>query len=68
MRDDLRRSYNALRDFRLPNVIRQIDLTGKAASVAMSNGLGDAIEFRRQSKQARRAKTKAQKAARRRNR
>lgn len=68
MRDELRASYNALRDWRLPNVVRDIGLTGKAKQVAFSSGLGDGIEFRRQSDQARRAKRKAQKAARRRNR
>jgi len=68
MDTEKRKSYNALRDWRLPNVVRDIKLTGKAKDVAFSNGLGDGIEFRRQSAKARRAKVKAQKAARRRNR
>ena len=65
MRDDLRTSYNAMRDWRLANIVRDIGLNGKAKQVAFSGGLGDGIEFRRQSEAARRAKRKAQKAARR---
>lgn len=63
-----RAGYNALRDWRLPNVVRDLKMTGKVKDVAFSNGLGDAVEYRRQSEAGRRAKRKAQKAARRRNR
>ena len=63
-----RASYNAMRDWRLPNVVRDIGLTGKAKAVALSGRLGDGIELRREIERKRRAKRKAQKAARRRNR
>lgn len=68
MRPEQRAAYNELRDDRLPHVVRHIGLTGDEANAALSSGLGDAIELRRQNAKTRRAKTKAQKAARRRNR
>lgn len=68
MRPIQRQAYNSLRDDTLPHVVRHIGLTGDAANAALASGLGDAIEFRRQSKAAAKAKRARQKAARRRNR
>lgn len=68
MDKNLKARYNALKDWRLPNVVRDIGLTGKSKQVAFSQGLGDAIEYRRAQAKAVKAKRLAQKASRRRNR
>lgn len=68
MRNELRQSYNALQGFQLGAVVRDIGLTGTSKQVAFSGGLGDAVEHRREQAAKRRAKTKQQKAARRKNR
>jgi len=66
-----RANLNALsttRDPRLPHACKSLHLTTKEARIAFSTGLGEAVVQRRAKIAAARAKNKAAKAARRRNR
>lgn len=71
MKPEYRASLNALsttRDERLPHACKSVGLSKKDALVAFSSGLGEAVVQRRDKAAAARAKSKAAKAARRRNR
>ena len=63
-----RAKLNSLRRPLLTIAVQQQQLAPRDASIAYSSGLGEAFDQRRQRKVAARAKTKAQRAARKRNR